>query len=158
MENIVVILALVAGVIGIIGSIVPGLPGPPISWVGILLLFIWGPEPVPVSALVIWGVVTALVTVIDYWIPMYFTKVTGGSKNAERGSLIGMILGIFLTPIGMILGAFLGALIGEIVWGKKDFGPAFKVAVGSFLGFMLGTGLKLFVSGWMMLKIIEICF
>lgn len=158
MESIVVILALVAGAIGVIGSIVPGLPGPPVSWLGILLLFIWGPEPVPVSALVIWSVVMLLVTIIDYWIPMYFTKVTGGSKNAERGSLIGMILGIFLTPIGMILGAFLGALIGEIVWGKKDVGPAFKVAVGSFLGFMLGTGLKAIVSVWMLWKIIVFCF
>ena len=158
MESIVVALAIIAGVIGVLGSIIPGLPGPPVSWVGILLLFIWGPEPVSVSSLVIWGVVMALVTVIDYWVPMYFTKVTGGSKYAERGSLIGMIVGIFLTPIGMIMGAFLGALIGEMEWGKKEFGPAFKVAVGSFLGFMLGTGLKAIVSVLMMWKIIVFCF
>ena len=158
MESIVVALAIIAGAIGILGSIMPGLPGPPVSWVGILLLFIWGPEPVSVSALVIWGVVMALVTVIDYWVPMYFTKVTGGSKHAERGSLIGMILGIFLTPIGMIMGAVLGALIGEMVGAKKEMGPAFKVAVGSFLGFMLGTGLKAIVSVLMMWKIIVFCF
>lgn len=158
METAIIIFAIVAGLIGILGSILPGLPGPPISWTGLLLLYIWGPEEMATSALVIWGVVTVIVTIVDYWIPMYFTKVTGGSKYAERGSMIGMIVGIFLTPIGMILGAFLGALIAEMTWAKKDLGPALKVAVGSFIGFMLGTGIKIIVSVLMLWKIIVNCF
>ena len=158
METTIAILAVVAGIIGIIGSILPGLPGPPVSWVGMLLLFIWGPEAMPVSTLVIWGIVMVAVTIIDYWIPMYFTKVTGGSKHAERGALIGMILGIFLTPIGMILGAFLGAFVAEMAWANSDVGKSLKVAIGSFLGFMLGTGLKVIVSVLMMWKIFVYCF
>ena len=158
METAIIIFAIVAGLIGILGSILPGLPGPPISWIGLLLLYIWGPEEMSTSTLVIWGIVTVIVTIIDYWIPMYFTKVTGGSKYAERGSMIGMIVGIFLTPIGMILGAFLGALIAEMTWAKKDLGPALKVAVGSFIGFMLGTGIKIIVSVLMLWKIIVNCF
>ena len=158
MENIVSILAIIAGAVGILGSILPGLPGLPVSWVGLLMLYIWGPEEISLGTLIAWGVVTAVITVIDYWIPMYFTKKTGGSKHAERGSMIGMIVGIFLTPIGMILGAFLGALIGEMVWANREFGPAFKVAVGSFVGFMLGTGIKVIASAFMMWKIIVNCF
>ena len=158
METAIIIFAIVAGLIGILGSILPGLPGPPISWIGLLLLYIWGPEEMSTSTLVIWGIVTVIVTIIDYWIPMYFTKVTEGSKHAERGSMIGMIVGIFLTPIGMILGAFLGALIAEMTWAKKDLGPALKVAVGSFIGFMLGTGIKIIVSVLMLWKIIVNCF
>ena len=158
MENIVSILAIIAGAVGILGSILPGLPGLPVSWVGLLILYIWGPEEISLGTLIAWGVVTAVITVIDYWIPMYFTKKTGGSKHAERGSMIGMIVGIFLTPIGMILGAFLGALIGEMVWANREFGPAFKVAVGSFVGFMLGTGIKVIASAFMMWKIIVNCF
>ena len=158
METAIIIFAIVAGLIGILGSILPGLPGPPISWIGLLLLYVWGPEEMSTSTLVIWGIVTVIVTIIDYWIPMYFTKVTGGSKHAERGSMIGMIVGIFLTPIGMILGAFLGALIAEMTWAKKDLGPALKVAVGSFIGFMLGTGIKIIVSVLMLWKIIVNCF
>ena len=147
METTIVILAVVAGIIGIIGSILPGLPGPPVSWVGMLLLFIWGPEAMPVSTLVIWGIVMVAVTIIDYWIPMYFTKVTGGSKHAERGALI-----------GMILGAFLGAFVAEMAWANSDVGKSLKVAIGSFLGFMLGTGLKVIVSVLMMWKIFVYCF
>jgi uncharacterized protein YqgC (DUF456 family) len=40
-------------------------------------------------------------------VPMYFTKVTGGSKYAERGAIVGLFAGMFLTPIGMVLGSFL---------------------------------------------------
>ena len=103
METLIIILAILAGIIGIAGSILPGLPGTPVSWVGLLLLFIWGPEEMALKTLIIWGVVVAVVSVIDYVVPMYFTKVTGGSKYAERGAIVGL----FATPIGMVLGSFL---------------------------------------------------
>lgn len=158
MEVTIIVLAILAGIIGIAGSILPGLPGPPISWVGLLLLYFWGPEEVQMKVLVIWGIVTVLVTVFDYIIPMYFTKLTGGSKYAERGSMIGLIAGIFLTPVGMILGSFLGAFLGELCWAKKDIADSFVAAVGSFFGFMLGTGLKAVVSAMMLWRIVVLCF
>lgn len=154
MDILIPILAVLAGIIGIAGSILPGLPGTPFSWVGLLLLFIWGPEDVPLKTIIIWGVITVIVSVIDYVVPMWFTKVTGGSKYAERGAIAGLILGIVLTPVGMILGSFLGALLCEWYYTRQGFGQAFKAAIGSFLGFITGTGLKLIVSGIMMWKII----
>ena len=154
METVIIILAILAGVIGIAGSILPGLPGTPFSWIGLLLLYIWGPQEMAMSTLLIWGVVVALVTVIDYLVPMWLTKVTGGSKYAERGALIGLIAGIILTPVGMIMGSFLGAFIAELQWGKKEAGDALKAAAGSFIGFMLGTGLKTIVACLMMWRII----
>ena len=42
MDIAISILAIVAGIIGIVGSILPALPGPPVSWVGMLVLYIWG--------------------------------------------------------------------------------------------------------------------
>ena len=154
METVIIILAILAGVIGIAGSILPGLPGTPFSWIGLLLLYIWGPQEMAMSTLLIWGVVVALVTVIDYLVPMWLTKATGGSKYAERGALIGLIAGIILTPVGMIMGSFLGAFIAELQWGKKEAGDALKAAAGSFVGFMLGTGLKTIVACLMMWRII----
>ena len=154
METVVIILAILAGVIGIAGSILPGLPGTPFSWIGLLLLYIWGPQEMAMSTLIIWGVVVAVVTLVDYLVPMWLTKATGGSKYAERGAMIGLIAGIFLTPVGMILGSFLGAFIAELHWAKKEAGDALKAAVGSFIGFMLGTGLKTVVACLMMWRII----
>ena len=158
METVIIILAILAGVIGIAGSILPGLPGVPFSWIGLLLLYIWGPQEMAMSTLIIWGVVVAVVTLVDYLVPMWLTKATGGSKYAERGAMIGLIAGIFLTPVGMILGSFLGAFIAELYWAKKEAGDALKAAIGSFIGFMLGTGLKTIVACLMMWRIFVFAF
>ena len=158
METIIIILAILAGVIGIAGSIIPGLPGPPVSWVGLLLLFLWGPEEMPTKTLIIWGAVMVAVSIIDYLVPMYFTKMTGGSRYAERGAMVGLLLGIIFTPIGMILGSFLGAFLSELYWGGKSAGAALKAAFGSFLGFITGTGLKTIVSVLILWRIFVFAF
>ena len=158
METLIIILAILAGIIGIAGSIIPGLPGPPVSWVGLLLLFLWGPEDMPSKTLIIWGVVMVIVSVVDYIVPMYFTKVTGGSKYAGRGAMIGLFAGMFLTPIGMILGSFLGAFLFELYYTRQGAMQALKAAVGSFIGFISGTGLKTFVSILILWKIFVLAF
>ena len=154
MDILISILAILAGIIGIAGSILPGLPGTPVSWIGLLILYIWGPEEMPLKTLIIWGIVVAIVSVIDYVVPMWFTKVTGGSKYAERGALVGLIAGIILTPIGMILGSFLGAFLFELYYTRQGALQALKAAIGSFLGFITGTGLKTIVACLIMWKII----
>ena len=164
METTIIILAILAGVLGIAGSILPGLPGIPVSWVGLLILYIWGTglngagEPMSLTTLLVWAVVVAIVSVIDYVVPMYFTKLTGGSKYAERGALFGLIAGIILTPIGMILGSFLGAFLAELLWAKKTETEALKAAIGSFFGFILGTGIKTIASVLIMWQIIVYAF
>lgn len=154
MDILISILAILAGIIGIAGSILPGLPGTPVSWIGLLILYIWGPEEMPLKTLIIWGIVVAIVSVIDYVVPMWFTKVTGGSKYAERGALVGLIAGIILTPIGMILGSFLGAFLFELYYTRQGALQALKAAIGSFLGFITGTGLKTIVACIILWKII----
>lgn len=160
MDLLISILAVVAGIIGIAGSILPGLPGTPVSWVGLLILYIWGNgtnaagDPMSLKTLIVWGVVVAIVSVVDYIVPMYFTKVTGGSKYAERGAMAGLIIGIIFTPVGMILGSFLGAFLAELYYTRQGAGQALKAAIGSFLGFITGTGLKTIVACLIMWKII----
>ncbi len=160
MDTLIIVLAILAGIIGIAGSILPGLPGAPFSWVGLLLLYIWGNganaagEPMSLTTLIVWGVVVVVVSVVDYIVPMYLTKATGGSKYAERGAMIGLIAGIILTPIGMILGSFLGAFLAEKLYAKKDDLSSLKAALGSFLGFILGTGVKTIAAVLMMWQIL----
>lgn len=159
MDFIVSALAILAGIIGIAGSILPGLPGTPVSWIGLLILYIWGNgtnaagEELTMRTLVVWGAVVIIVSVIDYVVPMWFTKITGGSKYAERGALVGLIAGIILTPVGMILGSFLGAFLFELYYTRQGAGQALKAAVGSFLGFITGTGIKTIVAVLIMWKI-----
>lgn len=158
METLIVVLAVLAGVIGIAGSILPALPGTSFSWIGLFLLYMWGPEQVPVKVLIIWGIVVIAVSVVDYVVPMFFTKATGGSKYAERGAMIGLVAGIVLTPVGMILGSFLGAFLAEIYWGGKEKRAALKAALGSFFGFIAGTGIKTIASSLILWQIVVYAF
>lgn len=160
MNTLVIILAVLAGIIGIIGSIVPALPGPPVSWVGLLILYIWGSgtngagEPMSLTFLLVWLAVTVIVTIIDYVVPAWFTKVTGGSKAAGWGAMIGLFVGMFIPPVGIILGTLLGAFLAELACSDRDCWNSAKSAFGALLGFLFGTGIKLIASGMMMYYII----
>ena len=164
MSTIIIILAVVAGIIGIAGSILPGLPGPPVSWVGLLILFLWGNgtngagEPMSTTFLLVWLAVTVIISIIDYIVPAYFTKLTGGSKAGGWGSIIGLFVGLIYPPVGMILGALAGAFIAELVFAKKDTATSLKSALGAFLGFVFGTGAKLVASGIMLFYIFVFAF
>lgn len=160
METFIAIVAILAGLIGIIGSVLPALPGPPLTWVGMLLLYFWGGtdgngNTMSLTLLLVMLGVTVAVSIIDYVVPMYFTKATGGSKYASRGALSGLILGsFFIPPFGMILGSFLGAFLMELYYARKNSSDALKSAFGSFLGFIIGTGLKIVACCVMMYCIV----
>lgn len=159
--NVLEILALVAAVFGIVGSIMPGLPGPPVSWVGMLLVFFaekGTDNPMTLTTLIVWLVITIVVSVLDYVVPSWTTRAAGGHKAASTGALIGLLAGIFLTPVGMIAGALLGAFIGELMVTDKGVFAAFKAGLGAFAGFIFGTGLKLITSGIMCYIIVKIIF
>ena len=158
MSTTIAIIAIIAGVIGIIGSVVPGLPGPPISWVGLLLLYLWGKEPMTTGFLLLWLAITVAVTIIDYFVPVYFTKLTGGSKYAGWGAMIGLYAGLIVRPVGMIVGSLLGAFVAEFIFAKKDTFTSLKSSLGAFLGFIFGTGIKIASSGVMMYYIITYAF
>lgn len=148
-STILIVLAIILAVIGIIGSIVPGLPGPPLSWVGLLLAFLshkMGGADMTLTTVLIWLAVTVIVSILDYTVPAKFTKLAGGSKAGSQGALIGMLIGIFLTPIGMIPCSLAGAFLAEMFQENKSAGEAFKAALGTFAGFLVGTGMKLIVS------------
>lgn len=159
--NVLEIFALVAAVFGIVGSIMPGLPGPPVSWVGMLLVFFaekGTDNPMTLTTLIVWLVITIVVSVLDYVVPSWTTRAAGGHKAASTGALIGLLAGMFLTPIGMIAGALLGAFIGELMVTDKGVFAAFKAGLGAFAGFIFGTGLKLITSGIMCYIIVKIIF
>lgn len=159
--NVLEILALVAALFGIVGSIMPGLPGPPVSWVGMLLVFFaekGTDNPMTLTVLIVWLVITVVVSILDYVVPAWTTRAAGGHKAASTGALIGLLAGIFLTPIGMIAGALLGASIGELMVTDKGVFAAFKAGLGAFVGFIFGTGLKLITSGIMCYLIVKIIF
>lgn len=135
-------------IVGLAGCFLPVIPGPPLSYVGLLVLQLKEQPPFSAKFLIVWAIVIVTVTALDYVVPAYGTKKFGGTKYGIWGCTIGLILGFWLGAMGIILGPFLGALIGELIGGKNS-NQAFKAAFGSFVGFLVGTLLKLIVCGVM---------
>jgi len=147
MDYILIGLGILLIISGILGCIIPVLPGPPLSYVGILMLHMTERYHFSSSFLILWGMITVFVYGLDIVIPVWGTKKFGGSKKGVWGSVIGLCAGFFIfPPVGIIIGPFAGAVIGEFASGK-DTGAALKSGFGSFIGFFTGTILKLIVSG-----------
>lgn len=147
MDIFLLIIAALCIIIGFIGSILPVLPGPVISWVGLFLLNFTDYASISNTLLVITAIITLVVFIVDFILPSITTKKFGGSKAGERGALVGTFMGVFIGPIGVIIGPFIGAFIGEYIVRPKEMKNILKVAFGSFVGFLLSTGIKLIWCG-----------
>ncbi len=146
MDIALLVIGFILMLLGILGSFLPVLPGPPVSWVGLLLLHLTKAVPDDWWFLSITGVIALIIFALDYAIPVMGTKKFGGTRAGMIGTTIGLIVGL-LAPIpgGIIIGPFVGAFIGELS-NKADNKTALKAAFGSFLGFLTGAFMKFVVA------------
>jgi uncharacterized protein YqgC (DUF456 family) len=144
-DYILLILGIILMILGIIGCLVPVLPGPPLSFLGLILLHLTRFGQFTSPALITFGIIAVVVTVLDYIVPVWGTRRFGGSKYGTRGATIGLIVGFFLGPLGMIIGPLVGAFVGEMIF-RDDMNYAVRAGFGSLLGFLMGVGLKLAAS------------
>lgn len=156
METGLVIIALAAGVIGLIGVIVPVLPGTLLSYIGLLCCYFVAGSTITETQLVVCGVLSVAVILLDYLLPGYFTKVFGGTKAGITGATIGTFVGLLFGLPGIILGPFFGAVIGEMVSSNTDIDKALSVGLGSLLSFLVGSGVKLIVGAYMIYHILKV--
>lgn len=148
MDIVLLVIGFILMLVGILGSFLPVLPGPPISWLGLLLLYLTKAIPDDWWLLGITLVIAIAVFILDYIIPAVGTKKFGGSKAGMIGTIIGLLVAIFfpvLGPFGIIIWPFVGALVGELS-NKADQKTALKAAFGSFLGFLTGTFMKFVIA------------
>lgn len=139
---------------GLVGSVLPLLPGPPVSYAGMLVLQLREEPAFTLRFLIIWLVVVVIVQVIDYVVPLYGTKKFGGTKYGVWGCAIGLVAGVWFGPAGIIAGPFVGAFVGELLASNQSE-QALRAAVGSFIGFVFSTLLKLVtcvVMAWYVIK------
>jgi uncharacterized protein YqgC (DUF456 family) len=145
MDYLLLAVAIILMILGIAGCLLPVLPGPPLTYLGLVVLHFSRFADISKNLFIILGIIAVVVTVIDYVVPIWGTRQFGGSKYGMRGATVGLIIGLFLGPPGIILGPFIGAVVGELIF-KDDFKYAIKAGFGSLLGFLTGVGLKLAAS------------
>jgi len=150
LEGITIVIGSILILLGLAGSILPILPGPPLSFIGLFLLALlkhFSPPLTPILIIIL-AIVTILVIVMDYIIPLLGAKRYGASKWGVWGSMLGMAIGIFWSPFAMLVGAFIGAVVVEWFAGKKKR-EALRAGWGVVMGTLFATILRLGVSGVM---------
>lgn len=146
MEWLWISLGIILTCAGIAGSVLPVLPGPPLNYIALLVIHFSGIYNFSYRFLIVWFIITVIVVVLDYLIPVFGARLSGGGKRGIWGATIGLLIGLFFfPPFGMILWSFAGAVIGEISEGK-NISIALKAGTGTFIGFIAGTLMKLIIS------------
>ena len=136
-------LAVVLVLVGIAGVILPALPGLPLDFAG-MQLAAWAGDYKRIERwwFIPMGLLMLVSIGVDFFATMVGAKRVGASRKALLGAVVGTFVGLFFGPIGLFAGPFLGALLGEL-WHSRELGKATKVGVGTWLGILLGTVLKL---------------
>lgn len=140
-------LTIISGVLillGIAGTILPFLPGPPLALAGLILYgFAVDFDQVSILVIVIFSILTGLTFLIDLFAPALGARGYKASRWGFLGAILGGFLGIFIFgPVGIILGPLIGGFIGEYI-SLRNTTQALKVATGAFIGFLVGTVIKL---------------
>lgn len=142
MDILLIVLGAVCMLLGLLGCVLPALPGPPVSYVGLLLLHCTDRIQFSLTEMLVLLLLVIVAQVLDYFIPILGSKYSGGTRWGSWGAFVGSVVGLFFLPAGLFLGPFLGAVAGELL-GAADLARALKSGIGALAGFLLGTILKL---------------
>ncbi len=139
-------LAVVLVVVGLAGVILPALPGTSLIFAG-LLLAAWadGFARVGIVTLVVIGLIGAASYGVDFAAAAMGARWLGASRRAMAGAAIGTVLGLFLGLPGLIIGPFVGAVAGELT-AHRDWRRAGKAGVAAWIGFAIGTAVKVGIA------------
>ena len=146
---VTVLLAILCSVLliaGLAGIVLPILPGVPLAWLGFFVYAIGtGFDRISITTTVVFSILMVLTLVLDLVAPMLGASKYKASKLGILGSFVGLMAGVITFGFwGIILGPFIGALLGELV-ARKQPEQAFKSALGTLLGFLAGSLIKIVV-------------
>ena len=155
MDILLMVFAFLLLVASIVGCVLPVLPGPPLAYAGILLLHLTDKIHFTTQQLIVWLVVVVVLQVVDYITPLLGSKYSGGTSFGNRGCIAGTIIGMFFMPWGLIIGPFVGAIAGEMM-GGQDLAQAIRAGIGTLLGYLFGTVMKLVVCFYFVVQGISV--
>lgn len=133
--------------LGLAGVFIPGLPGLALIFLGILIYaLVTDFANIGPAALIIFGLITTLATLSDYYGSAVGARLGGGRWWALAGSIIGAIIGVLAGgPPGLFIGAYVGALLGALYEGQSPHRAA-RTALFAIIGLVGATLVQFFVA------------
>lgn len=138
------VLALCIMLFGLLGCILPVLPGVQLIWATAFIYgLVTGFEDIGRDYLLIFGILSAISLLLDWFVGVYGAKRLGASAWGMVGAFVGMIVGAIVGTLpGLIIGPLIGAVLFEL-WAGRESRAALKAGFGTFLGFITGVVMKL---------------
>ncbi len=140
------ILATLCILAGLAGIILPFIPAVPVAWLGVFIYAIGtGFHRISLVMVIILAAVMLASLLLDFFAPMLGAGKYKASRLGFLGAAAGSFFGIITLGLpGIILGPFLGALLGELLAGRKE-GQALRIAWGAVLGVVVSGLFKIVV-------------
>jgi uncharacterized protein len=130
----------------LVATFIPVIPATLLIWGAALVhALLTGFVPLGWGYLLALGVLAAAAMLVDNLAAAWGAKKFGGSSYAAWGALVGGLLGMFFGPLGFLLLPFLGAVVLELLLGKKPLPEAVKSGIGTLLGILGGVGAKFLI-------------
>ena len=142
MEILLYVLGAAALAVGIAGVVLPAIPGSALLVLGAFLVA-WAEGFTRVSGWTVaaCALIGLLIWLVDLAAGLLGAKAFGASRWAVIGAALGLVVGMFLGLPGIVLGPAVGAIVLEYAR-DPSFERAMKAGVGAFLGFVLGSAVK----------------
>lgn len=148
----IIIICFILILIGLLGILLPSLPGIPFIFASLLIYAIkTGFSEISITLLIILAILSTITQILDYFLAVYSSKYWGATKYGIWGGIIGLIIGILFSPFGLIsifIMPSIGAIIGEIIGGKKLL-ESTKIGIGNLIGVFIALTLKMILAGYM---------
>jgi uncharacterized protein YqgC (DUF456 family) len=95
--------------------------------------------------LIVIGVLAAASYGVDFAASALGAKRLGASTRAMIGAGLGTLLGLFFGLPGIVVGPFVGAVAGELTV-HRDWRRAGRVGIAAWIGFVIGTAVKVAIA------------
>lgn len=137
------LLAAALVVVGLAGIVFPALPGTVLIFVGLVVAASAdGFVRVGAWTLTLIGLIGLASYAVDFVAGALGANRVGASKRAIVGAALGTFLGLPLGLPGVVFGPLVGALAGEFS-AHRDWRRAGHVGMAAWIGFLIGTALKI---------------
>ena len=152
------VLGVLLVVVGVAGIVIPALPGTVLIFVGVLVIASAdGFTRVGPWTLTLIGLIGAASYFVDFVAASFGANRVGASRRAVVGAALGTLLGLPLGLPGVIFGPLIGALVGE--WSAhRDWRRAGHVGMAAWIGFLVGTAVKIAMAFYMVAIILLFYF